>query len=309
MKKVTALICLLIMVMVACAPAVTPAPAATPEPAIPVVRPTTVSPTQPGSSVAPAGDPLSTGGPVTVDIGGRSLTIRCFGAGSPVVVLESAINVPWTVWKSIYTAMPRDVRVCMYDRSTQSHTSQEYVTDLHALLAGAGLEGPYILVGDTFGGMNAILYASQYPKDVAGIVLENSEHPDEIARWLAALPPEASIDSPDLKALRNLFSSPQHNYHGVDFTASLEQVSAVKSLGDIPLIVLTPLPPADWGDVPQDVQAELDQLTQAMQEELAGLSSHGRREFADSTYPGIHIKQPQLVIDAILELVKAARGQ
>jgi hypothetical protein len=48
------------------------------------------------SACSPAPDPLSTGRPVEVDVGGYSLTIHCFGAGSPVVVLESGLGVDWS---------------------------------------------------------------------------------------------------------------------------------------------------------------------------------------------------------------------
>ena len=188
--------------------------------------------------------------------------------------------------------------------------SQEIVEDLHALLTGAHLEGPYVLVGHSFGGLNVILYASRYPEEVAGIVLEDSVHPDHDSRILAVLPPKSPDESPDLADLRNDVSTPAHNIDGIDWTTSLDQVRAVKSLGDIPLTVLTATPRSiNWGKIPTDVAASLDQAWQDMQNDLTRLSSNSTHTIATKVGHTIHYQEPQLVIDAILDLVNKARSE
>ena len=62
-------------------------------------------------------------------------------------------------WANVIKGIKDKVRVCAYNRSTGSQNSQQYVEDLHALLAKTGLQGPYILVGHSYGGLNVILYA------------------------------------------------------------------------------------------------------------------------------------------------------
>lgn len=229
-----------------------------------------------------------------------------------MVVLESGLGADWSYWKNVYTGMPADIRVCMYTRSSSSHASQEYVEDLHALLAGAHLDGPYVLVGHSFGGLNVILYADRYPKEVAGIVLEDSSHPDQDARFLAVLPPESPDDSADLKELRQWLSTPQHDISGIgiDWATSCEQVRPVKSLGEIPLIVLTAaLSYSGWGDIPEEITTRLVQEKQEMPKELARLSSNSTQIMATTTNHNIHFDEPQLVIDAIITLVNAARNK
>ena len=50
------------------------------------------------------------------------------------------------------------------------HTGADSVRDLHALLGAASVAGPYLLVGFSFGGLLAIMYAGTYPDQVMGLV-------------------------------------------------------------------------------------------------------------------------------------------
>ena len=245
-----------------------------------------------------------------VDVGGKTMTLHCYGSGNPVVVLESGLGAGWNNWANIIDRIKEEVRVCAYERSYLSKSSQQFVEDLHILLANAGLKGPFILVGHSYGGMNVILYAHQYPQEVAGIVLEDILEPGYAARFLAALPPETPNDSPDLKELRRGRSTPRRNARGVDITASSEQSQAVQSLGDIPLIVLTALTPfPEWGDIPDQVKATLDETRQAMQKELTRLSTNSKQIMSSTNEHAIHLFVPQEVVDAIMELVQMRRGQ
>lgn len=52
-----------------------------------------------------------------------------------------------------------------------------------------------------------------------------------------------------------------------------------------------------------------EQLWQELQAELAGLSSRGRLVVAQGSGHYIQLERPQLVVDAISEVVAAGRGQ
>jgi pimeloyl-ACP methyl ester carboxylesterase len=81
-------------------------------------------------------------------------------------------------------------RVCSYDRAgmawsapgVQPRTSQQIVKELHTLLGNAGVQAPYVLVGHSLAGINMQLYASQYPNEVAGMVLVDSSHENQFSR-------------------------------------------------------------------------------------------------------------------------------
>ena len=132
-----------------------------------------------------------------VDIGGRALFISCTGAGSPTVVLEAGSGNTADTWVGVQPEVARFTRVCSYDRAGLGQsdpapagvrTVQDSVDDLHALLAAADISGPLVLVGQSVGGLIVRLYASQYPDDVAGVVLVDGMPPDLPASGLALLP-------------------------------------------------------------------------------------------------------------------------
>lgn len=78
----------------------------------------------------------------------------------------------------------------------------------------------------------------------------------------------------------------------------------VTSLGNIPLIVLSR---GVWDPLPGVSEAENQrawQAWQAMQSELAELSTNSKQVIAEQSGHFIQLQQPQLVIDAIRELVQ-----
>jgi pimeloyl-ACP methyl ester carboxylesterase len=59
--------------------------------------------------------------------------------------------------------------------------AKQITGELHALLKGANIEGPYVLVGHSFGGLYMQTYAARYPDEVAGVCLVESSHPDQFS--------------------------------------------------------------------------------------------------------------------------------
>src|SRR5215216_3831319 len=118
-----------------------------------------------------------------VDVGGYSLHLYCRGeAGAPTVVMDSGLGGTVLDWQLVQPELAKSMRVCTFDRAgmgwsdpgPQPRTSQQIVKELHTLLGNAGVQGPYVLVGHSFGGLNMQLYASQYPDEVKGMVLVDS---------------------------------------------------------------------------------------------------------------------------------------
>jgi pimeloyl-ACP methyl ester carboxylesterase len=138
-------------------------------------------------------DTTTTPGPVTTqaaasgeidggfDVGGHKLHLRCEGEGSPgspTVVYLHGLGGDGSDVESVSVPLASRVRVCTYDRVNAGrsdsdpgrHTGADSVRDLHALLDAAGVAGPYLLVGFSFGGLLAIMYAGTYPDQVMGLL-------------------------------------------------------------------------------------------------------------------------------------------
>ena len=130
-----------------------------------------------------------------VDVGGYSLHIHCTGAeGGPTVVVDAGNGDFSVTWMGIQREVEKSARICTYDRagygwsdvSPHPRTATQMSNELHQLLINADVKPPYILVGHSLGGLNVRVYASLYPDEVAGMILVDAGHEDQLQR----LPPE-----------------------------------------------------------------------------------------------------------------------
>jgi pimeloyl-ACP methyl ester carboxylesterase len=123
-----------------------------------------------------------------VDVGGHSLHIDCVGRGSPTVVLDAGSGGFSAQWVRVQREVSGTTRVCAYDRAGMGWSemgpaprdAEQISSELHTLLKGADIEGPYVLVGHSFGGLYTRTYAARYPDEVAGVVLVDSSSPKQV---------------------------------------------------------------------------------------------------------------------------------
>jgi pimeloyl-ACP methyl ester carboxylesterase len=180
------------------------------------------------------------------------------------------------------------------------------VNDLHALLENGLEPGPYILIGHSVGGLHALLYASQFPSDVAGLVLVNGAHPDQWARLRALLPPVTPGEPARLARLRTMPSQPADNPERLDVLASASQVrralsGSLSPLDDVPLVVITRSPTAPMAPfLPPEIAGPGAPVWQELQANLAELSSNSTHLIAAEAGHSIHLKEPHMVIEAVL---------
>jgi pimeloyl-ACP methyl ester carboxylesterase len=128
-----------------------------------------------------------------VDVGGYRLHLHCSGTaqpGSPTVILEAGGGMASPNWAWVQSTVATTTRVCAYDRAGYGWSdpgptprdARQVAQELHTLLERAAVAGPYVLVGHSIGGMYVRTYAGQYPNQVAGLVLVDSSHPDQLTR-------------------------------------------------------------------------------------------------------------------------------
>ncbi|MFA6916786.1 MAG: alpha/beta hydrolase [Parachlamydiales bacterium] len=277
-----------------------------------------------------------------VDIGdGRKMYLECQGTGSPTVVLISGRTDRSDIWKtvantaasglSVFPAVAQFTRVCSYDRPgtvkiTGNHiessrstsvpqptTPKNAVADLHKLLTAAKVPGPYILVGHSYGGLIARLYADTYSNEVAGIVLidtltefmYDSLPQNQQALWIRL----NSHYSPDLDKYTT--------QEKTDFVPSFEQLRDSPASQPLPAIILTSDQTYDFkslisqGILPPDTPVNFGPIV--FQAHLLGqkrLTNVLKAKQITNTHAGHYIQteQPQLVIEAIGEVVEQVRN-
>lgn len=123
-----------------------------------------------------------------VDIGSHKLHLNCTGKGRSTVVMESGASDFSFDWHLVQSKVARFTRVCTYDRAGYAwsdagptpRTMQQIAYELHTALLKAGIKPPYVLVGHSLGGSIIRTFANQYPKEIAGMVLVDSSHEDQL---------------------------------------------------------------------------------------------------------------------------------
>jgi pimeloyl-ACP methyl ester carboxylesterase len=303
-----------------------------------------------------------------VDAGGHLLHINCLGEGSPTVLMESGAGDFSFDWALVHAAAAKQSRVCSYDRAGYAwsepgptpRTMQQISAELHTALLNAKIEGPYVLVGQSLGGLIVRTYASQYPKEMAGMVLVDSSHEDmlisltdrttgkenivrfrELSRGReiptvkammsgnSSKPPQAQpssaqskLDPPydklptSLQQVR-LWATSQPNYslaRSSEFDFLPEEMARMYSerskskypLGNIHLVVLT----RSKSQVPVAEAPAKETRSEShdrLQSDLANLSTNGKQIISKNGGHHLQLDDPELVIDAITQTIKAIR--
>jgi len=234
------------------------------------------------------------------------------------------------------------------DPGPKPRTSEQIVTELHSLLTKAKIRKPYIFVGASFGGHTARLFAKKYPDEVVGIILLDARHESLNSRmpssWkkleatgkgmyqflLAssklgvlnflgklmgekAAPPIVMKLPPEIRSTYlEVGFQPKYFQSNLDELAtsaeSDKQLAATGSLGNIPLTVISHGIPDLFASMPAAHAKQAEQVWQELQTDLASLSSNSQLLVAEKSGHGIQVDQPELVIDAIRQMVELVRN-
>jgi pimeloyl-ACP methyl ester carboxylesterase len=226
-----------------------------------------------------------------VTVAGHRMYYECTGAGSPTVVLDAGSPDTSTTWRWVQPQIARVTRVCAYDRAGLGRsstappgrrTATTQVEELHLLLRAAGIPPPYVVIGHSWGGLLARLFAHAYPRETAGAVLVD-------ATTFPYLTPASAARLPR-KTTRE----------GVNIAAAVAESAAIKSLGNLPLIVLgSNKPPLDAKLLhAQDEEAALSTNS------IDAIATHSTHYIQRPAPAG----QPHVVVSAARAVVTAARS-
>ncbi|MBP6869273.1 alpha/beta hydrolase [Candidatus Babeliales bacterium] len=256
-----------------------------------------------------------------------------------VIVLEAGAGACSLNWGLVQPEIAKFAHVISYDRaghgwsdaSPLPRTSENIVKELYTMLHNANIAGPYILVGHSFGGFNAQLFAAKYSDEVAGVVLVDALNEKDFqkdAPWANMSFYENSknyvIQSKKIMesyfGIKRLMSDLgvhkiknlrlptkfvrtdlDERSHFVDDAEQLRQ--AGQSLGDKPLTVISAGKP--WPGAGND---DLNSVWPQLQADLVTKSSRGKQIIAEKSGHRIDVEQPDIIVEAVREMVNEIRN-
>lgn len=272
------------------------------------------------------------------DVGaGRRIYLECHGTGTTTVVLIGGLRAATDYWNrtdtkpiTVMRGVSGAARVCAYDRPgtvregnafsrsdpiAQPSSELSAVADLHALLTVAGVPGPYLLVGHSYGGCIARLYASTYPAQVVGMVLV-----DALSEAFAAAMPAAQYAQ--LQVSQQVPAEDLAAYPAIerlDMDAVNAELRAAPPIHAMPLTVLSAdqLVAPQWQSMidsgqlpagtPADLGAAVDRAQKASQDFQAGLVPGAVHITQTHSGHDIPLDNPAIVITAIRDVLSRAR--
>jgi pimeloyl-ACP methyl ester carboxylesterase len=248
-----------------------------------------------------------------VEADGNKIYFRCEGKGSPTVVFLSGWGEDTSSWASVFDGTSTMTRSCLYDRAgvgesapygalpRRARDAHDQARELDQLLRNGGIAKPYVLVGHSWGGSLARLYAGSH-HDVKAVVFIDSSSPGQDAAIAAALPPKKPGEASLLTELRQPHNVAVDNPEYLAWGKSLDEVGEVTNLGDLPEIVITA------GNTFAGLSGRLFPVWLAMQKRLAALSSRTVQVLARSSGHSVQQDAPELVLAAVRAAVNAARS-
>ena len=243
-----------------------------------------------------------------VDVGGHSLNLLIGGQSSatgPAVILEGGLGEGIAGWSSVQAEIAKFAPVVSYDRAglgqsepgPKPRSAKQIALELHAALEKAGIKPPYVLVGHSLGGPFIRVFAGMYPSEVAGMVLIDPSQ-EAFDDWTKAHPPQESKEAK--AALDKLPQGLRDEDEAVSET--YKQARAASVPAGIPVMLLTAMRD-------DNMFAEARRVWAEKQKEWIDKVPGGRLIVAEKSDHFIQLREPQLVIDSIREVVEKARSK
>jgi pimeloyl-ACP methyl ester carboxylesterase len=258
--------------------------------------------------------PLTGQAPHLVNVGTHRLEVRQWpGPAGPALVFEAGLGDDISDWDSVLVRAAAIAPVVAYARAglggsdpvAGPHSASQAVRDLHDLLAQLHIAPPYVLVGSSYGGLLVRLYTSMYPGEVAGLVLVDGVHEEQVRRWGildSAYPAEFKRFFDSVLAVTAPGAGAEETRETMRIQAA-GTVEGLRPLPDIPIAVLTSMKvAANAAYVNGTVRGH--EAWRAMHDEWARRSRNAIHVVTATAGHHIQDDEPKLVLDAIRFVVE-----
>ncbi len=263
-----------------------------------------------------------------VDLGGYRLHLYCTGEGGPTVILEHGHRATYLDWYRVQPELTKFARVCSYDRagygwsdrSPRDRTPSVMTDELHSALRAAGERPPYVVVGHSFGAMDAIMFAHKFSGEVTGVVLVDGSTPESLHQakwreklWLRTMQLTMPFGLPrwrgwcsggltEIAAIKQALTCRTQNLDTIlredaAFPIATREIRGISSLGNTPLVVIARDPAMG-----NNADFEADHAQQ--QREMTKLSMKSRFVVAEGSGHDVPLARPDVVVQAVKSLLK-----
>ncbi|MCC2955849.1 alpha/beta hydrolase [Massilia sp. IC2-477] len=226
------------------------------------------------------------------------------GQGSPTIVMLSGAGGPLENWHKLYPGIEALGTVVTYDRpgvggSARPRDAQmgtTVVLQLRALLREIDAKPPFLLVGHSFGGLHANLFARVYPEETCGVLFLEATAPDDVLnmkRYRSGLQRAVA-------GLLDRFSPPDPNDEISNEAETVAEIAEAPMFPAIPITVVSGGKRLPRWMVSGDAQRERARN----QESLMRLSPLCKRVIAQGSAHFPQMSEPQLVLDELGKLIK-----
>lgn len=282
-----------------------------------------------------------------VHVAGRRIHLRRVGHGGPAIVMETGAAFSSAMWWPLQDRLAELATVVTYDRAGLGwsepaelpRTIEQRADELHTVLQTAGVPGPYVLVGLSYGGPLLRVFAARHRELVAGLVFVDIAHEAVfgslgaraylkrcvaalkcigalaavgVPRWLRmrGIPESATslrFSDAQRRLLRSRFATAHSFRAGADEFASMLRIAeAMRGLDAPGAYGALPISVISHGKPFPGPFAALEQGHLQGQQALAAMSPNSELVVAAHSSHAIPLEQPEVVLDAVSRVWRAA---
>jgi pimeloyl-ACP methyl ester carboxylesterase len=221
---------------------------------------------------------------------------RLEGSGSPIVVFQSGLGDGADTWAKVFSSVAVKTSAIAYDRlgygaSASPRNSRDPCTiasEQRAMLKAIDAQGPFVLVGHSFGGLYQYVYAKLYPEDVAALILVDATHPDQWKQMQEDAPATATA----MKGMSFFFGATMKGEFA-DQAVCMERLDKQPLRVPVKLLVRSNFSVLERGG--------FENMVLKLQKEWQTLTSANRIEKIEDTGHYIQKDKPEAVLRAIEE--------
>jgi pimeloyl-ACP methyl ester carboxylesterase len=243
-----------------------------------------------------------------VDAGGYKVRMRIEGEGRVVVFISGGFGGRFESWMPLASKLKSSGRAVLYDRGGSGESeaapaprdSKHIASELRTALQNAGVKGPWVIVGQSLGGIHARVFAHEYPQDVAGLVLIDPTAEDYGEEFVKARGEEArregaASDAAMAAEMKKMPAGVQLEYNSLN--VDFQQAREAWPLPMVPMLVITSLHPG------ADLNHASPMLWLALHRELANRAG-AKQVVTETLGHNMQNEDPEFVAKEIRELIR-----